>query len=56
MLWKANGTLGKAYTASTTAAPSATEFVYAEDSGKITLPTGVTGTLIAKYEYEQKRC
>ena len=49
---EANGTLGKAYTASTTAAPSATEFVYAEDSGKITLPTGVTGTLIAKYEYE----
>ena len=53
---EANGTLGKAYTASTTAAPSATEFVYAEDSGKITLPTGVTGTLIAKYEYETKRC
>ena len=47
-----NGTLGKAYSASSTAAPSATEFVYAEDTGKITLPTGVTGTLIAKYEYE----
>lgn len=47
-----NGTLGKAYSASSTASPSATEFVYAEGSGKITLPTGVTGTLIAKYEYE----
>ena len=35
---EANGTLGKAYSASSTAAPSATEFVYAEDSGKITLP------------------
>lgn len=49
---EANGTLGKAYTASTTVAPTADTFVYTEDSGKITLPTGVTGTLIAKYEYE----
>lgn len=47
---EANGTLGKAYSVSAT--PSTTEFVYVENSGKITLPTEVTGTLIAKYEYE----
>lgn len=45
-----NGTLGKAYKVGSSA--SETDFVYDEGSGKITLPTGVTGTLIAKYEYE----
>lgn len=45
-----NGTLGKAFTVA--AAASESEFVYDEGTGKITLPTGVTGTLIAKYEYE----
>lgn len=46
----ANGTLGQAYTASTEATD--TTFIYSEALGKITLPTGVTGTLVAKYEYE----
>lgn len=45
-----NGTLGKVYNVA--AQKSATEFVYDEGTGKITLPEGVTGTLIAKYEYE----
>lgn len=46
----ANGTLGKAYTVGVSATENT--FVYDEESRKITLPTGVTGELIAKYEYE----
>ena len=49
---EANGTLGKAYTASTTAAPTADTFVYTEDSGKITLPTGVTMVDGKKYHVD----
>lgn len=45
-----NGTLGRAYTSGVSADENT--FVYDESSRKITLPTGVTGELIVKFEYE----
>nr|DAV76272.1 MAG TPA: putative structural protein [Caudoviricetes sp.] len=52
---ESNGCLGKAYTLADGAAADTDKFVYDKASGKITLPTGVTGTLIAKYDYETSK-
>lgn len=46
----ANGTLGKKYTSGVDA--SENEFKYDTESHKITLPTGVTGKVFIKYDYE----
>lgn len=46
----ANGTLGQAYSLGTAA--SDTEFAYNAETGVITIPTGVTGMLVAKYDYD----
>lgn len=45
----ANGELGKSYKAG--AAPSETDFTI-DESGKITLPTGLTGKIYVEYEFK----
>lgn len=49
-LANANGTLGKEFTVGTSA--SDTQFAYDNETGKITLPTNVSGELVVKYEYD----
>lgn len=46
----ANGSLGQAYTSGVEA--SATEFKYEDASRTLTLPTGITGKVVIKYNYE----
>ena len=45
-----NGTLGQKYTVGTAA--SDTEFAYDEETRTITFPTGATGKMFIKYEYD----
>lgn len=47
----ANGELGKSYKAG--AAPSETDFTI-DESGKITLPTGLTGKIYVEYEFKSE--
>lgn len=47
-----NGAASKSYAAAAEA--TATEFVVNDETGKITLPTGMTGKIFVEYQYETK--
>lgn len=48
-----NGTLGEAYSSGVEASP--TEFKYEDESGKLTFPTGISGKIVVKYNYETEK-